>query len=153
AKLAELNRELTKTVLVWGGKAQREADGKKNAAAFGLAPSSAAERVACQAKNGRAAAYCFLDCYKQNKVKLEEVKKEELPDPLKKLSLKEQKEYLAKLDQCRTELNKQVLELDRKRGDYVAKKQVEEGKKGKAGFDAKVLGVLRGQAKKYEITY
>jgi Mg-chelatase subunit ChlD len=152
-ELATLNTKLTKTVLVWGDRRQQEADGKKNMDALGLSRDGAASRVACQAKNGQVASYCLLDSIKQGKVKLETIKKEELPEPLKKLTLREQKAYLAKLDKERTALNKQVLELDRKRADYIVKKQADEAKKGTASFDAKVLETLRNQAKKFEIAY
>jgi Mg-chelatase subunit ChlD len=153
AKLAKLNGELTKSVLVWGNKAQKDADEGKNRRALMLGAESASSRVAFQAKNGQAAAYCFLDTIKQGKVKLEDVKKEELPDEMKKMTLKEQKEHLAKLQKKRDELNKQVLELDRKRTDWIAKKQAEDAKKGKAGFDGEVLEVLRKQALKAKIRY
>jgi hypothetical protein len=153
AKLASLNTELSKTVLVWGDRKQ-QADGRtKTTAALSLDADKAAERIAFQAKNAQAASYCLLDSVKQGKVKLENLKKEELPEPLKKLTLKEQKEYLDKLDKKRTELNKQVLELDRKRADFIAKKRVEDAKKGTSSFDAEVLSSLRKQAKKFEIAY
>jgi hypothetical protein len=86
-------------------------------------------------------------------VKLDEVKKDELPDELKKLDLKAQKEYLEKLDKRRAELSKKAVELDKKRSDYIAKKQAEEAGKGKEGFDRQVLDVLRKQAKKNNIDY
>jgi hypothetical protein len=153
AKLTQLNKELTATVMVWGGRAQRDADMRKNAEALALSGDGAASRIAYQSKNGQVATYCFLDNWKQGKVKLEDVKKEELPRELQGKTVKEQKEILEKLDKKRAELNKQVLELDRKRADYIQKKRLEEAKKGKAGFDAQVLDVLRKQAKAYEITY
>jgi hypothetical protein len=151
--MEKLNRELTGTVLVWGGKEKRAADDKKNAESLALDAEGAAGRIAYQAKNGQAATYCLLDQVKQNKVKLEDVKKDELPEQLKKLNLKEQKEYLARLDKRREVLNKQVIEIDRQRTAWVAKKIAEEAKKGKGGFDVKVLEVLRKQAKDFELEY
>jgi hypothetical protein len=152
-KLTELNRELTRTVLVWGGKDKKEADNRKNRDSLKLCDESASSRIAYQAKNGQAATYCLLDTIKQNKVKLEDIKKEELPEELKKLTLKEQKEYLAKLEKRRADLNKDVIDLDKKRTAFIEKKRLEEARKGKAGFDSQVLEVLRGQAKKFEIAY
>ncbi len=152
-KLAALNRELTKTVLVWGSKTQREADDRKNREAQGLASVEAASRIAYQAKNAQVASYCLLDSIKQGKVKLETIKKEELPDELKKLSLKEQKEYLAKLEARRAELNRQVLALDKQRSEWIVKKRAELAKKGQGGFDGQVLEVLRKQAVKANIKY
>src|SRR5262249_26847313 len=118
----------------------------KGDAAAGLSVPAAAERAAFQAKNAQNSAYDLLDDVKKGKVKLEEVKKEDLPEELKKLTLKEQKEYLDNLDKKRAELNKQ-------RTEYIAKKQAEAKDKGKESFDNQVLEVLRNQAKKHKIEY
>ncbi len=46
-----------------------------------------------------------------------------------------------------------MLELDKKRQQYVAKKRAEEAKAGTSSFDGNVLEILRKQAKKYDIGY
>jgi hypothetical protein len=153
AKLAELNKELAKTVLVWGNRKQQAAGLEKNAAAAALRPDGAAARVAFQAKNAQAAAYDLLDSIKRGKVKLEDLKKDELPEPLRKLTVKEQKEYLSKLEKKRAELNRQVLRLDRKRTEFIARKRAEDAKKNGSSFDAEVLESLRRQARKFDIAY
>lgn len=151
--LAALNRRVTETVLVWGDTRKRQEDNAKNDRAFGLAAGEAGARIAYQAKNGQAAAYCLLDGIKQNKVKLEDLKPEELPEPLKKLKPEAQKAYLADLDKKRQKINEQILSLDKQRSEWIAKKTAEESKKGKGGFDVKVLEILRSQAKGYELDY
>src|SRR6266404_9783459 len=93
-ELTTLNTELSRTTLVYGNRAQQKADGAKKATAEKLGAGDAAPRAAFQAKNNQVAAFDLLDNIKQGKIKLEEVKKEELPEELKKLTLKEQKEYL-----------------------------------------------------------
>ena len=45
------------------------------------------------------------------------------------------------------------MELDKKRGDFIAQKLNENKNKGKDAFDNQVLEVLRKQAKKFEIDY
>jgi Mg-chelatase subunit ChlD len=152
-RLGEINDELAKTTLVYGSRERQEADKKKNDAALALAPEAKAARGAFQSKNGQAAAYDLLDNIKQGKVKLEDVKKDDLPEQLKDLSVDEQKAYLDKLDKKRTELAKEALELDRKRTDAVAKKLAEDAVKGKESFDKDVLDILRTQAKKHKIEY
>src|SRR5262249_25669842 len=103
--LAKLNKELTQTCLVWGTAAQREAHMAKDAEARGLRSYEAASRVAFQAKNSQLNAYDLLDNIRQGKVKLEDVKEDQLPEQLKKLkTTKERKEYLAKLDEKRKDL-------------------------------------------------
>jgi len=152
-KLTELNRELTKTVLVYGDRRQQADDKKKNEASLRLDAESASSRIGYQAKNQQVAAYCLLDSIKQGRVKLENLKKDELPEELRKLSVKEQKENLEKLAKKREELNKKVLELDRKRTTHLAEEQARLAKKGKAGFDGQVLEILRKQAGKNKIEY
>ena len=99
------------------------------------------------------AAYDLIDDIKEGKVKLEDVKEEQLPDDLKKMKPEERKDYLEKLQKDREELNKKALELDKKRLDFIAKKQVEDKTKGKDGFDTQILETLRKQAEKLNIQY
>jgi Mg-chelatase subunit ChlD len=150
-RLGEINTELTRTTLVYGSRDQKAADSAKNEAALKLAPEAGAARAAYQSKNAQAATYDLLDNIKQNKVKLEDIKKDELPEELKKLDLKGQKEYLEKVEQKRIDLRKEAIDLDKKRTEFITKKQAED--KGKDSFDGQVLEVLRKQAKKAKIDY
>lgn len=154
-RLGEINDELAKTTLVFGSKDAQAADRAKLAGISGAAlPTAAkAERAAFNAKNDQATTYDLLDSIKQKRVKLEEVKKEQLPEALKDKSLEEQKKVLEEVDRKRTTLNKEALELDKKRSDFIAKKQAEDALKGKTGFDGQVLEILRNQAKKNNIKY
>jgi Mg-chelatase subunit ChlD len=152
-RLAEINGELAKSALTYGDRTRRlESDAKKDAAAALPVP-VAAERAGFAAKGGGVATYDLLDSIKAGKVKLEEVKKEELPPELQKMSLKDQKEYLAKLEKQRDALRKEAVELDKKRSDFLAKKLAEGKNNGKEGFDNQVLEILRQQAKKHKIEY
>jgi Mg-chelatase subunit ChlD len=154
-RLSEINGELARTTLVFGDRGMQAAGLAKNSAAERLDAPAAAARVAYQCKNGWCATYDLLDCIKQGKVKLEDLKKDQLPEELKKLDLKGQKAYLDNLDKKRASLQKECLELDKKRADFIAKKQAEDAAKGKGkdSFDNQVLEVLRNQAKKNHIAY
>jgi Mg-chelatase subunit ChlD len=152
-RLAEINTELTKATVVYGGKDKKDADMKKLEEARSLDLPAAADRAGYASKGGRAASYDLIDAIKGGKVKLEDLKKEELPAEMQKMDPREQKEHLAKLEKQREELRKEALELDKKRSDFIQKK-LEEGKKGgKDGFDNQVLEILRKQAKKHAIEY
>ncbi len=153
-RLAEINGELASTTLVFGeNRALRAADDRKRQEAKALAPGAAAERAAFQAKKGEAASYDLLDQVKQGKVQLEKLKKDELPNEMKNLTLEQQKEYLKKLEDKRAALRKEALELDKKRTEYIAKKQAESKDPKKAGFDNQVLQMLRKQAKQHGVEY
>ena len=150
-RLGEINGEIAKTTVVFGDRETQQAGLGKADEAVKLAAPAAAERAAFNAKKAQNASYDLLDAVKQNRVKLEDVKKEELPENLQKMTLRERKDHLAKLDAQRTELQKEALELDKKRQDFIKEKLAET--KGKDGFDQQVLDMLRKQAKKAKITY
>ena len=58
-----------------------------------------------------------------------------------------------KSDKKRAELNKEAIELDKKRADFIQKKLAEDKTDTKDGFDTQVLEVLRKQAMKHKIEY
>jgi len=119
-----------------------------------LAPTVQADRAAFYANAGRGASYCLLENIKNGKVKLEDIKKEHLPPELRKLTLKEQREYLDKLDKQRTSLNEKARDLDKKRASFIAKKQAEDSKsRARDGFDNQVLQILQRQATRANIQY
>ena len=155
--LADINTEMARTTLVYGGRREQAEGMAKNRAAAALPAPVQADRAAYFANNAMVAAYDLLDAVKSGKVKLDEVKKEELPEQMQKMNAKERKEYLERLEKRRAELNKKALELDKKRGEYIkeelAKRAKKEGKDAKDSFDNQVLESLRKQAKKYDIDY
>jgi Mg-chelatase subunit ChlD len=155
--LKKINDELAASTLVYGKGAMRKAGEAKKADASRLEAPAAADRAAFAAKDGKAAAYDLLDAIKAGKVKLAELKEEELPEQMKKMDAKQRQEYLDKLEKRRAELNKQALQLDKKRAAYIkeelAKKAKKEGKDAKDSFDNQVLETLRKQAKKHNIDY
>src|SRR5262249_45499356 len=114
-RLAEINTELARSTLTYGDRSRQLADDGENKAGADLPVAAAAERAAFNAKNSQAASYDLLDNIKKGKVRLEEIKKEELPPELQKLAPAEQKEYLEKLDKRRGELQKEAVDLDKKR--------------------------------------
>jgi Mg-chelatase subunit ChlD len=150
-RLAEINGELASSTVAYGRMEQQRAVKEKAAEAGALPAPAAADRAAFNAKKDSNGVGDLLDAVKQNKVKLEDLKNEELPEELKKLDLKEQKEYLDKLDKKRCDLQKEAKELDQKRTEYITKEQ--EKSKAKAGFEGQVLEILRKQAKKVKIDY
>jgi Mg-chelatase subunit ChlD len=151
-ELAAINTELARSTLAFGGRGEKDKGEAKARAAAALPAPAAADRAGFAAKSGRAATYDLLDAVKAKKVNLADLKADELPEEMKKMTPAERKEYLAKVEQKREELNKKALELDKKRSDFIQKK-LAETKKGKDGFDEQVLQTLRKQAKKYDIAY
>jgi len=146
-RLGEINTELTNSTLVFGKGEAKDGDLKKNDESRKLAPEAGAARAAFQAKNKQVASYDLLDSINQNKVKLENLKKDELPEQMQKMTLEEQKKYLKGLEEKRDTLRKECLELDKKRTEYIVQEQKKQAGKDKVGFDGQVLEILRKQAK------
>jgi Mg-chelatase subunit ChlD len=152
-ELAGINGELTKSTLVFGRMEKREADSVKVRAARALPEAAAADRASFGAKGGYVASYDLLDAVKAKKVKLEDLKENELPREMQKMTPKERKEYLEKVEKRREELRKKALELDKRRSSFIEEKLSRDRKAGKDGFDNQVLETLRKQAKKHGIDY
>jgi len=152
--LAKINAELSTSTLCFGDeKAQGKGESQKRAN-LALPAAVQADRAAFYANARRGASYDLLECVKNKTVKLEELKKDQLPPELRKLNLKEQRAYLDKLDKRRTELNQQARELDKKRGTFIAKKQAADLKTStRDSFDNQVLLILQRQAVRADIRY
>jgi hypothetical protein len=154
ADLAKLNTKLVDSSVVYGGEGKRKADMKRLDAARKLPAPAAASRAGYAGKSGRGAGDDLVDAVKEKRVKLENLKEKDLPPELAKLkTVKERKEYLQKVEDTRTELNKKVIELDKKRNEYIEKEMKAKGKAGKDSFDNQVLEMLRKQAKKLKVKY
>jgi Mg-chelatase subunit ChlD len=153
ARLAKINTELATSTVAYGGAHMRAtAEAKKDAARRLPAP-AAADRAGFAGKTGKAATYDLIDAIKEKRVDLKKLKESELPEELKKLKThKEREEYLKKVEKKRGELNKEAIELDKKRTAYIQAELKKKGK-GKDSFDSNVLEMLRKQAKKHDIKY
>jgi Mg-chelatase subunit ChlD len=154
ADLAKINVELSKTTLIWGDEGKQMAGEKQTKANLALPKAVQADRAAFYANARKGASYCLLESVKNGSVKLEDIKKEHLPTVMQKMTLKEQREYLDKLDKERTALNEKARDLDKKRNAYIAKKQAEDAKsRARDGFDNQVLQILQRQAGRANIQY
>jgi Mg-chelatase subunit ChlD len=172
--LAQINADLNRTTLVYGSRTMQQAGESKKAVNATLSTGVAADRAAYYGLGGAGGygpggagmmggmgggfaagpSYDLLVNLKAKKVKLEELKKDELPPELQKLSLKEQKAYLEKLDKERQQLTQKAAELAQKRTAFIAQKQAEQLKNaGRDSFDNQVLQVLQRQAARVQIRY
>jgi Mg-chelatase subunit ChlD len=117
------------------------------------APGLAADRAVFNARRGGINSYDLLADIKAGKMKLENLKDEELPDDLRKLPKEKRQAFLDELEKKREKLREEARDLAKKRDEYTKQKLAEEGKKAKEGFDLKVEELLRKQAKKAGIDY
>jgi Mg-chelatase subunit ChlD len=154
AELAKINVEMNKNCLVWGCD-KDQAEAKEKLRRNEATPIAAqADRASFNAYAGGGTSYDLLKQVKEGKVKLETLKKDELPEQLKGKTLDEQKAVIAKIEEKRAELSKQALDLNKKRGEFIAKKNAEDKKsRARDTFDNQVLTILQRQAGRNNIQY
>jgi Mg-chelatase subunit ChlD len=155
-KLAELNREMGTTLIAWGSESQRRSVVAKQSLAESAAPAASADRLSYNLKSGKAVqgAGELLDALADGTVKLESVKKDELPPELRKLDEQELKAHVARQQKRRADLQSQILEVSKQRDAYLdtERKRLASAGKGDA-FDEKVGETIRMQAAKKGISY
>lgn len=143
--LARINAELAKSTLVFGNRLEQiNAKIKANQAAA-LPTAVAADRAGFSSRTKQAASYDLLDNLRDGKVKLEQLKKDELPEELQEMSPAERQTYLKKLEQRRGDLLKQAAEFDQKRKEYLTKELQKQKNKTQDSFDFQVLRILQQQ--------
>lgn len=136
--ILELNTELNKTYLWFGAKQVRESykDNQwaqdKNADSIG----NSVSRVQSKAS----AAYCnrgrdLCDTLQEDEKAIENVKTEDLPEELQKLTMDERKAYVQKMAAKREEIKQQLAKVNQEREAYLAaeQKQLAEANKDTLG--------------------
>jgi hypothetical protein len=93
-------------------------------------------------------AWDLVDALKEERVKIEDVKKEDLPEELRKLSDEELKKHIEDVKKKRAELTEKLNELEKKRNEFVAEKQRENAANGEETLDAAMTKAIREQAAK-----
>jgi len=121
------------------------------------APTAAmADRLSYNSKMGRGiqGRGDLVDALNSNELKLESIDSSQLTAEYQKLDKDELKQRVAKTQAERSELQKKVVELSKKREEYIAAENKRLADKGKGdAFDTKVAETLRTQAAKKGIEY
>lgn len=147
-KLAELGQKIGKTYITYGSLPVQA----RNFASIDVteskilkdAPVTAqAERAVNKSVNSFSYAGDLIQSIENDEVKLENIKEEELPKELKKLSPAERKKEIERRIAERKEIRKEIMELSKKRDAYI---EVERKKLGdQNGFDVAVAKALEEQ--------
>ena len=161
ADLARLGAELEATVVAYGDRdAQARQRGKMEAAEAlsaggAVRPEAAAERAAYKATvSGRSSLtgeYDLVQACKDGKVKLDDLKSEELPEQMRAMSRDEQAAYIAEQTAAREKCSGEISELSEKRRAFLRDHLAKAG--GADSFDRKVLETLKTQAARCGIAY
>jgi hypothetical protein len=156
SELAELNRKIGGTYIAFGGAAERRAFRAKVGASEAAPASVAADRLSFYSVSGSKADTDveLLNALDAGRVRLDSVKKEQLPEELRKLDDAALKAEIAKRQKDRGELQAQVQKLTKAREDFLAQERKRLAATGKAdSFDQTVAQTIRVQAARKGIEY
>ena len=155
-ELAGLNRKLGGTLVGYGDAGARRMVARKQVAAEAAAAPVVADRLAFNAASGVAVQGEgeLLDSLSKGKVKLETLKKDELPPEMQKLSEKDLKAEIEKKQKERSNVQAQIQKLSQEREAYLAAERKKLPEQGKAdSFDAQVAASIRAEAARKGIEY
>ncbi|MGF1580399.1 MAG: hypothetical protein ACFCD0_13645 [Gemmataceae bacterium] len=153
-RLATLNTKLTNSTLPFGNRRMRVQAEAKKQASLNLTQTEAAERIGYAGRLRRAASYDLLQAIKDGKLKLEELRKSDLPAALQKLNRQQQIEFLEHLKKERLKLFEAADQWGQKRYKHLFEQEVKKLNRGDLGtFEQGVLKMLRTQAKRINVRY
>ncbi len=147
-RLADLAAKLGKTYVTYGDKKQRDANvstqlKSETVITTGAPMAAQAERALNKAVNSFQYDGDLVQAVENDSVKIEDVKKDDLPEDMQKMSVAERKRTIDKKIAERKAIRAQILTLSKQRDEFVA---AERKKPGKAdGFDTAVGQALREQ--------
>lgn len=157
-KIADLSSKLNTTYVAFGTAAKREAavtnQFAQDANATNLNAYACASRAMTKASNQYFCSWDLVDACKTGKVKLADLKKEELPKDLQKLTTKELEEYVEKKQKERDKIREEIKELSEKRTAYITAEQKKLAKTDPAAnsLDAAIIFSVREQATRMNYT-
>ncbi|MGE5212688.1 MAG: vWA domain-containing protein [Nitrospirota bacterium] len=155
-ELSRLNEQIGATLIPYGDSTLQAEVHAKFAAAKSAPVSAMADRLTYNSKTGRAMQGSgeLVDALNENKLKVEEIDQKQLPAELQKLDRDELQKRITRARDERADLQKQIVELSKKREAYIQSENKRFAAEGKGdGFDQKVTETLHAQAARKGITY
>jgi uncharacterized protein YegL len=151
--IREIQIKINKTVIPYGSVPQQRAVEAKGRMYEAAPASTSADMTSFVSKSGKGAKAVtgrgdLVADSKTDKELLKNVKTEELPENLQKMSAREREDYLNKQSKEREDLTGQLAEQVKKRDDYIKSKTAEAESTAPAdSFDANVSKTLKEQIK------
>lgn len=148
SKLADLAAKLGKTYVSYGAKSKRDALAATQMAnedriISGAAPTAQAERAVNKAVNSFQYDGDLVQDIENDTVKLKDIKTEDLPDDLQKLSPAEREKVIAVRIAERKKIRAEIVTLSKQRDDFIAAERRKAGQSN--GFDTAVAAALKEQ--------
>ena len=154
-EIAELGLRLNGTYITYGesGQLYYERQSSQDHNASGLSKEAELQRAVAKASfNYRNDNWDLVDALKNETVKLEEVKVEDLPENMRKMSEKERRAYVESQAKLRADVQQKIQKLNEKRKKYVAAEMKKRQKDGDS-LGSAITKAVREQAKKRNFTF
>jgi Mg-chelatase subunit ChlD len=155
-ELSRLNERIGATLIPYGDSKQQAEVHAKYAVAASAPVSAMADRLSYNSKTGKAVQGHgeLVDALNDKTVNLDEIDQKQLPAELQKLDRSELQKRIAKARDERADLQKQIVEVSKKRAAYIQSENKRLAAEGKGdAFDQKVTETLHAQAAKKGISY
>jgi len=155
-ELSRLNERIGATLIPYGDRTLQAEVHAKFAAAKSAPIAAMADRLTYNSKTGRAMQGRgeLVDALNDKSLKPEQIDQKQLPADLQKLDREELQKRIAKARDERVDLQKQIVELSKKREAYIQSENKRLAAEGKGdAFDQKVTETLHAQAAKKGISY
>jgi len=154
-QIVELGALLNDTYLAYGRQGnlalERQSMQDRNAAV--ASPRASASRAVTKSSSHyRNESWDLVDALRTKKVKLEDVKKEDLPEKLREMSAEERRTYIEGKAKKRGEIQQRIQELEQQRKKYVAEEMKKRQGKGNT-LGSAILKAIRDQAMKKNYTF
>lgn len=125
-KITALNQKLNKTYIAYGakGKAKKENQTRQdnNAAAYGSV-NQVQRAVSKSSHVYKNKSWDIIDASEDADFEIEEIEKSELPEVMQEMNSEEKIKYIEKNKEERQQIQKEIMELNKKRVVYVAQKK------------------------------
>lgn len=153
-EIVKLSQDMNKTYIPYGkdGKeAARRQEAQDSNAAEGGQGADVGRANAKASQNYRNDSWDMVDALDLEKVKLEDIKKEDLPEELRKLTTEELKKHIDAKRTERAEIKKKLEELNKKRDAHVVEERKKLADKGGNTLDEAMVKTVKEQAGKKNI--
>jgi len=155
-ELSRLNERIGATLIPYGDSTLQAEVHAKYAAAKSAPVAAMADRLTYNSKTGRAMQGRgeLVDALNDKTIKLDDIDQKQLPGELQKLDREELEKRITKARDERADLQKQIVDVSKKREAYIQSENKRLAAEGKGdAFDQKVTETLHAQAAKKGISY
>ncbi|HEY4758289.1 MAG TPA: vWA domain-containing protein [Chthoniobacterales bacterium] len=155
-ELSRLNDRIGATLIPYGDTKQQAEVHAKYAIAASAPVSAMADRLSYNSKTGKVVQGRgeLVDALNDKTLKLDEIDQKQLPTELQKLDKSELQKRISKARDERADVQKQIVEVSKKREAYIQSENKRLAAEGKGdAFDQKVTETVHAQAAKKGISY